>query len=176
MKLPQKILTFIWKFLHESLPVFEVLNNRGILFSSNCLICNEENESLDHLFMKCPFTRAIWHGSNLAIRSSELQYRSVKQWVKDSILQNDFEENGGTGFIQSFFTIMWSIWNHRNRVLHQGILPIHIEVILTSQSLTCRYQEAFQTQRVQETETTQQQHPPFFPSNQEWQLNLKVAV
>ena len=67
VKLPPKILTFIWKILQESLPVFEVLNNRGILASSNCLLCNEEKESLDHLFMKCPFTRAIWLGSNLAI-------------------------------------------------------------------------------------------------------------
>lgn len=68
---------------------------------------------------------------------------------------------------------MWSIWNHRNRVLLQGILPNPIEFILTSQSLTFRYQEAFQTQQVQKTETTQQ---PIFPSNQEWQLILKVTA
>uniref|UniRef100_A0A7N2LBF5 Reverse transcriptase zinc-binding domain-containing protein n=1 Tax=Quercus lobata TaxID=97700 RepID=A0A7N2LBF5_QUELO len=29
VKLPLKILTFIWKLLHDSLPVFDVLNNRG---------------------------------------------------------------------------------------------------------------------------------------------------
>ena len=42
VKLPLKILTFIWKLLHDSLPVFEVLNNRGITFSSKCLMCNEK--------------------------------------------------------------------------------------------------------------------------------------
>ena len=41
-KLPLKILTFIWKLLHDSLPVFEVLNNRGITFSNKRLMCNEK--------------------------------------------------------------------------------------------------------------------------------------
>ena len=49
VKLPLKILTFIWKLLHDSLPVFEVLNNRGITVSSKCLICNEDEESINHL-------------------------------------------------------------------------------------------------------------------------------
>lgn len=42
VKLPLKILTCIWKLLHDNLPVFEVLNNRGIKVSSECLMCNEE--------------------------------------------------------------------------------------------------------------------------------------
>ena len=71
---------------------FEVLNNKGILVSNNYLMCNENKESLNHLFMMCPFTRAIWHGSNLAIRSFELQYSSIKQWVEDCILQNESGE------------------------------------------------------------------------------------
>ena len=50
-----------------------------------------------------------------------------------------------------------------------------MEVILTSQSLTCRYQEAFQTKQEQETEAIQQQ-PHIVPSNQEWQIILKVAA
>ena len=51
-----------------------------------------------------------------------------------------------------------------------------MEVILTSQSLTCRYQEAFQTKQEQETEAIQQQQPHIVSSNQEWQIILKVAA
>ena len=89
MKLPLKILTFIWKLLHDSLPVFEVLNNRGITISSKCLMCNEDEESINHLFMHCPFARVIWHGSNLEIRTLKLCRNSVKQWVEACILQNE---------------------------------------------------------------------------------------
>lgn len=89
VKLPLKILTFIWKLLHDSLPVFEVLNNRGITISSKCLMCNEDEESINHLFMHCPFARVIWHGSNLEIRTLKLCRNSVKQWVEACILQNE---------------------------------------------------------------------------------------
>lgn len=50
-----------------------------------------------------------------------------------------------------------------------------MDVILTSQSLICRYRKAFQIDLEQETEARQQQ-PQRLPSNQDWQIVLKVAV
>ena len=77
VKLPYKILTFIWKILHGSLLVFETLNKRGIRTNNLCLMCNEEKESIDHLFLYCLFTRAIWYGSNLEVRTSDLIHTLV---------------------------------------------------------------------------------------------------
>ena len=45
--------------------------------------------------------------------------------------------------LQAVFTTLWSIWNHRNRVTHEGKTPNPLEVILTFQSLICRYKETF---------------------------------
>ena len=72
VKLPMKVLNFIWKLLHDSLPVFQKLRCRGIAASNVCLMCNEEEETVNHLFLQCPFARAIWHGSSLGIRTSFL--------------------------------------------------------------------------------------------------------
>ena len=45
--------------------------------------------------------------------------------------------------IHTIFTYLWTIWNHRNLVTHEGKTPKPIEVILTAQSLSCRFQEAY---------------------------------
>lgn len=135
IKLPFKILHFIWKLLHGSLPVFEVLISRGKTVSTKCIFCNEEEESLSHLFLKCHFARAVWHGSNLEIRTSDCFSLSIIQWVETYVLQNNPRNPIRMGLLQSIFTTLWSIWNHRNLVLHQGKDPNLMEVLLTSQSL-----------------------------------------
>uniref|UniRef100_A0A7N2KQH9 Uncharacterized protein n=1 Tax=Quercus lobata TaxID=97700 RepID=A0A7N2KQH9_QUELO len=46
--------------------------------------------------------------------------------------------------LQLIFITLWAIWNHRNRVIHEGVTPDPMYVILTTQNLFCRYQEIFQ--------------------------------
>ncbi|KAL0009218.1 hypothetical protein SO802_010720 [Lithocarpus litseifolius] len=46
-------------------------------------------------------------------------------------------------YLQSIFTTLWTLWNHRNRVVHEGIHPNPIEVILTAQKFSCRYPNIF---------------------------------
>lgn len=153
LKLPLKVLNFIWKLLHDSIPVFEKLRSRGISVSNVCLICNEEGESVNHLFLQCPFTRAIWHGSILGIRTSFLESNSVvlvsamtDRVASTSTGHGVFDDNR-MFYLQSMFTILWSIWNHRNQVLHKGKIPNPKEVILIAQSFICKYQEEFSKER-----------------------------
>ena len=82
IKVPLKISTFIWKLLHNCLPTFLHLNARGISSTKLCPLCNEEEESHTHLFLHCPFARACWHGSNLALHTSEFINLTVQQWLK----------------------------------------------------------------------------------------------
>ena len=41
------------------------------------------------------------------------------------------------------FTILWLIWNHKNKVLHQGLNSTPLEVILTAKTLSFRYKKAY---------------------------------
>lgn len=77
-------------------------------------------------------------------------------------------------FLQSCFTTLWSLWNHINLVLHQGKTPNPMEVLLTSQSLLCKYQDAFKNNHSQVSKPIQ--HSYQRPQNQRWQIIIKVAA
>ena len=142
--------------------------------TNKCLMCNEKEEIITHIFLQCPFARDFWHGYILEIRTSYLIHSIVKQWISNRINSSKSMEQNRISFLHSLFTILWSIWNHRNLVLHWGKFPNPMEVILTSQSLICRYQEAFQEN--QEQEHNSRQHPPQPFTNQDWQIIINVAA
>ena len=49
----------------------------GISDDGICPMCNYEEESASHLFLLCPFARACWHGSSLAVHISDFSDISV---------------------------------------------------------------------------------------------------
>ena len=64
-------------------------------------------------------------------------------------------------YLQSSFTTLWTMWNHRNRVVHEGIQPNPIEVILIAQNLSCRYHNILKKDQQ--------------PSQQRFQLNSGLS-
>ena len=137
------------------------------------MYCVNLEQSASHLFLECNCARAIWHSSNLGLRTSNMDYTSVDRWLSQCIVSSTDLKQGRMCFLQTIFTTLWSIWNHRNMVLHQGLSPNPIEVILISQSLMCRYQTAF-SQR-QNTRPSEKQTLQRIP-HQNWQILIKVAA
>ena len=121
VKLPLKIGTFVWKLLHDCLPTFLNLNNRGINVNRDCPFCNADVESSTHLFLSCQFARAIWHGSTLCFHTSYLSNISVQNWICSLLNRHKKLNLEDMTFLQNLFTILWSIWNHRNVVVHDNI-------------------------------------------------------
>lgn len=143
VKVPLKICNFIWRLLHDSLPTFLTLKNRGIYVQSSCPLCLEEDESPSHLFLFFPFSRAIWHGSSLDKHISNFTYMSIVQCVGQILqLHKDMEQNNML-YLQGVFVTLWTIWTHRNLVVHEGKHPNPMEITLIAQSLTCKYNEAY---------------------------------
>ena len=139
MKTPPKVNTFVWKLMLDSLPTFANLRHRGISVDSKCPFYNEQEENNTHLFLLCPFSRACWHGTLLAIHSSDFCNISIQQWLTGVINNHNSKDYISMNYLQAIFTTLWTIWNHRNRVVHEGISPNPMQVILMVQSLSCRY-------------------------------------
>ena len=77
-------------------------------------------------------------------------------------------------YLQAVFTTLWTIWTHRNLVVHEGKHPNPVEVILTAQSLTCRYQEAFSSCSSSSNKNADQNRA-LQRFGGPWQLIIKVA-
>ena len=143
IKTPQKICNFIWKLLQEGLPTRQLLRTRGIIDIGHCPFCNCAEESTTHLFLICPFARACWHGSPLAVHTSDLLGISMQQWLKGLIMSHSLDDEVFMEYMQKIFITLWTIWYHRNRVVHEEIQPNPLDVVLTTQNLYCRYKEAY---------------------------------
>lgn len=157
---PLKINTFVWKLLHNSLPTFSNLKHRGIPIDSTCPFCNEHEETSTHLFLLCPFSRACWHGSTLAIHSSDFSNVSIQQWLSIIITNHSCKDPGSMTYLQSLFITLWTIWNHRNQVVHEGISPNPMQVFLTVQTLSCRYKMCSLINKIQICSQEDLNHQP----------------
>ena len=174
VRVPLKICNMVWRLLHDNLPTFHTLRNRGIPVSSTCPLCDEVEETTSHLFLFCSFTRAVGHGTSLAVHTSDLRNCSAQIWI-DKLLQIHKKlEPENLNYLQGIFTTLWSIWTHRNLVVHEGKHPNLLEVVLTSQSFISRYKEAFFSHGVAAQRTSVQLGRNSVPQKP-WQLIIKVA-
>ena len=143
VRLPLKICNLVWKVIHDSVPTFQALKGRGIPIAALCPFCDCDEESASHLFLHCHFARACWYGSTLALHTSSLGPTAIQQWIINSIIRHKSLDESGMKNLQLIFITLWAIWIHRNRVIHEGVTPDPMNVILTTQNLFCMYQRSF---------------------------------
>ena len=174
VKLPLKIYNLVWKVIHDSLPTFQALRARGIPIATLCPFCDCEEGSASHLFLHCHFARACWYGSALALHTSSLGPIAVRQWIINYIIKNKSLDESGLRFLQLIFITFWAIWNHRNRVVHEGVTPDPMNVILTTQNLFCRYQEIYQKHHSTEHRLSKQKTMDQGLCGQ-WSIILKIS-
>ena len=83
---PLRIINFMRKLLHDSLPTKTTLHNRGISNDDTCPLYNFDEETPTHLFFLCSFFRACWFGSNLGLLTFKITNVSIQIWLKDYII------------------------------------------------------------------------------------------
>nr|DAD18966.1 TPA_asm: hypothetical protein HUJ06_020429 [Nelumbo nucifera] len=59
---PLKIAFFIWSVYFNKILTKDNLLSRGVgIDSSECVLCNRADESIDHLLLHCKFSYSIYH-------------------------------------------------------------------------------------------------------------------
>ena len=68
-----KIQNFLWRIESGAVATNETLAKRFGGKDLVCPVCEEENDTLEHLLFLCPWANKCWHGSELDVRFSKLK-------------------------------------------------------------------------------------------------------
>ncbi|GJZ22800.1 RNA-directed DNA polymerase, eukaryota, reverse transcriptase zinc-binding domain protein [Tanacetum coccineum] len=121
--IPIKVNIFIWRLMLNKLPFRVNLDRKSIdVGSILCLICQEDVETINHIFFSCNMAMDLW--AKFA-RWWELVIpicTNISEWFDwlgslhvSSKTKSIIEGVGGT--------LLWSIWNFRNRVIFSDPPP-----------------------------------------------------
>lgn len=110
---PPKFKEFCWRAASGFLPTASSLIKKGVSIDSKCTLCDSGSEDSTHLLLSCEFAVSVWNLANLHIN---LQFSSMSDWF--AYLFNS-RDQGVVGYALS---IIWHIWNARNKKLWQGIV------------------------------------------------------
>ncbi|XP_039051217.1 uncharacterized protein LOC120192513 [Hibiscus syriacus] len=78
-----KLSSISWMVILDRLPTRDRLIRMGIVSDSLCILCNEDNESRNHLFVECTYATSLWNSiMNLSsMRDIHRSWDSRIEWA-----------------------------------------------------------------------------------------------
>lgn len=118
------------------IPVALELSKRGVSMETmNCLMCNESEESTDHVLGDCPYARKVFEGVFSWCGLNTEPFHLVKE-VVDSASRWGRCQKKRELLLGIYYETLWCIWKSRNeRVFRKNRLP-ELKVIDFIKSVT----------------------------------------
>lgn len=79
-----------------------------------CCFCGYKTESIEHLFIKCWWSKAFWAKLEV-IAAPEDTNENITQWLSFQGLR------GGAEYTKKVIVGAWVIWKNRNAVVHRSV-------------------------------------------------------
>jgi hypothetical protein len=114
-KLWPKLKVFVWLLLSDRLNTRNMLKRRHLNIGNNfsCALCNMgEEETLEHLFFRYPFSISCWSSLNITWSADPGRFDMLSQ------AKSNFQESL---FFEIFTIGAWGIWKERNNLIFKGI-------------------------------------------------------
>eukprot|EP00253_Pinus_taeda_P011269 PITA_11269 len=111
---------FNWCILRNKIPTGEHLMKRAHHGPTRCVLCKEDSETSNHLFLRCRATQNLWQNLKPFINY-------IGDWVGTDLINAWIVwemKNKGSKNINLPIIVNWSIWKSRNRAIFEN-KPIH---------------------------------------------------
>jgi len=118
-----KIKFFMWTLLKGKILTADNLKKRGIVGPSRCPNCNVAEESIQHLFISCPFAVSCWNNiipSALSIWNSQHSIdEALNNWKRNFPWQSMKHNPAKRVWDTLPFSLLWRIWIAQNSMIFQ---------------------------------------------------------
>ena len=117
IKVPSKILVFVWRLAQRSMPSGAVLHHRKMATSARCELCGAENDTWRHSLLNCTMARCVWAlvDDSLTEHMSMTTCPEAKEWLFHMLETLPHAE-----FTKLIITL-WAIWSARRKAIHESI-------------------------------------------------------
>ncbi|KAD4179295.1 hypothetical protein E3N88_27886 [Mikania micrantha] len=120
---PAKANIVAWRAEMNRLPTRLVLRRRGVAVDSTaCPMCNEGEETAEHLIIGCPFANEVWQSLSQWCKIPPIYAFEIKDLLQ---LSNSLNEDRSKKDLLHAVIIcgLWCIWKTRNEIVFKGTSP-----------------------------------------------------
>eukprot|EP00253_Pinus_taeda_P024410 PITA_24410 len=119
-----KVKFFTWLLLKDNVLTSENLRKRGIIGPSRCPNCCLAEETIQHLFLDCPFAKKCWANlssmGNLHWHPQQSISEAILEWRKSCPWKDNNSEIVKRIWAIIPHNLLWKIWLARNKKIFQN--------------------------------------------------------
>ncbi|XP_013613644.1 PREDICTED: uncharacterized protein LOC106319794 [Brassica oleracea var. oleracea] len=107
-----------WLMLLNRCPTRDRLLSWGLNTDPLCLLCNQDNESRDHIYFNCSYSSAVWNhfSSRFAINSATNTWDDITNSLQSQSISSKHKYLS----ILTWQATVYDLWWERNDRLHRG--------------------------------------------------------
>ncbi|CAL1404024.1 unnamed protein product [Linum trigynum] len=119
---PPKVCVFLWIAFQKKIITQDALKRRGWFLPSRCALCREQEETINHIFLSCRFSKDVWR-----ILSAFVDLQTSSSDISDLISKwpcrhpSNAKEWCSAVFLHAF---CWRIWLERNSRIFREVHEI----------------------------------------------------
>ena len=120
---PSQCKFFTWLALRNKCWTSDRLSRRGLPHQDKCPLCDQEEETIDHVLLACVFAMTMWAAVCTTLVKPEWMptpQDSLQSWLCTKQRMNTM----ATKDLHAILLLaLWELWKHRNAIVFDGARP-----------------------------------------------------